>query len=135
MDKFKHLIFFDGDCPLCSRAVRFILTMDKDRVFAYAPLQGETAKEELPKEFLASSSLDTLVLLQNYGKENEKTLFRGQAILRILWLAGGSYALLGWMSYFPPFIFDGIYRLIAKNRYKIFKTKKEVDFSKGQYLP
>lgn len=118
----KHLIFFDGNCPLCHRAVRFVLHEDKNKIFGFAPLQGKTALRELTPE-LRKGNGDTMVLLQNYGADIETTLIRGKAAFRILWLLGGGWALLGSLSFLPSFLFDLVYRLIAKYRYKIFSPK------------
>ena len=35
------LVFYDGPCGLCSRAVRWLARRDRRRALAFAPLQGE----------------------------------------------------------------------------------------------
>src|SRR5262249_32383445 len=102
----RHVIFYDGECPLCNRAVRFLLQADKKRIFYFARLDGETAKKKLVSLRLNDPSLDTMVLLQNYQTDQEQLLIEGRGALRILWLLGGKYALLGWLSFLPPFLFD-----------------------------
>ncbi|NGX61559.1 MAG: hypothetical protein K940chlam9_01046 [Chlamydiae bacterium] len=119
----KHLLFYDGDCPLCNRAVRFVLGADTQNHFAFAPLHGETAQKELADLHTQHPDLDTLVLLQNYGSENEETLLEAKGALRICWLLGGWYAPLGLLSFLPGLLFDWGYRLIAKNRFKLFSKK------------
>lgn len=133
----KHIIFFDAECPLCQRAIRTLLQIDRESKFLFAPLKGKTAKRELSQLKLAHPNLDTLVLLQNYGKEDEKILIEGKAILRICWILGREYAPLGILSFFPSPLFDWMYRIVAKNRYKIFKSKEKIETSQfvNRFLP
>jgi len=118
--KSKHIVFFDGDCPLCNYAIRFILAKDKHKIFMFAPLQGKTAATELVEFYAQNRSLDTLVLIENYGKNEEKTLIEGKAILRICWHLKGIYSFIGWISFLPSFLFDIIYRVVARYRHKLF---------------
>ncbi len=118
-----YLIFFDDICPLCNKAVRFILKRDKKKCFYFAPLGGDTAKER------GVTQTKCLVLIHD-----EKRVKEGRAALRIFWLLGGAYTLIGWLSYLPPAPFDFVYRFIARSRYKVCKTSVELPFE-GRLLP
>lgn len=131
----KHVIFYDAECPLCNRAVRFILSADHAKKFYFAPLNGKTAEQKLSHLFLKNPELDTLVLLQNYETGDEKLLIEGRGALRILWLLGGKYAWLGWLSFLPPFLFDPFYRMVARHRYRLFTTKRTIPRSEDRFLP
>ena len=48
----KKIIFFDGYCGLCNFFVTTVIKLDKKRMFRYAPLQGELAKELLRAELI-----------------------------------------------------------------------------------
>lgn len=112
----KHLVFYDGECGLCDKAVQFILQHDKKAVFDFAPLQGETAREWLnppPKE-------DTVVLIEDYKYKGRKYI-QSQAAFRSLWLLGGGWTVPGLLSYLPPVLFDWGYELMARNRKSLFK--------------
>jgi predicted DCC family thiol-disulfide oxidoreductase YuxK len=92
--------------------VQFVLRHDEAENFAFAPLQGETAKRLL-KEVLRE---DSLVLVENF--ETKPAIYQlGQGAFRILWLLGGYWTLLGWISFLPPFLYNWGYRLIAKHRH------------------
>jgi len=133
----NHLIFYDGSCPLCHRAVRFILNQDKQTIFQFAPLKGKTAKRELKELFLEKPALDSLVLLQNYGTDKEKVRIEADAFFKILWLLQGKWIPLGFLSFLPACLFNPIYRLVAKYRYRLFKTPK-LDLGKtyaDRFLP
>ena len=57
----RCILFFDGVCGLCSRAVDFVLARDRRGLFQFAPLQGETARQLLPPAEI--SDLSSMVLL------------------------------------------------------------------------
>ena len=126
MQNMNHLIFYDGNCPLCNLTVRFLLRVDKKESFLFAPLEGETAAAELKEHPHLTQDLDTLVLLEHYSTPQQQLLYRGKAALRIAWYLGGVWRLLGWLSFLPSFPFDLIYRIIARNRYRIFKEREQL---------
>lgn len=115
----KHLLFYDGECGLCDHAVQFLLWADTDQKFVFAPLQGTTAAnllQHLPKE------IDSLVLVENFQGPDQKFYVLGKGALRICWLLGGAWKLLGSISFLPGFLYNWLYRLIARNRHLFFST-------------
>jgi predicted DCC family thiol-disulfide oxidoreductase YuxK len=112
----SHLVFYDGQCGLCDRIVNFILWADKEKKFVFAPLQGETAKRMVPEY---TDQLDTLVLIENW-KEDPKIWIMSHAAFRILWLLGGFWRLIGWKYMLPAWTTDWAYRLVARNRHRLF---------------
>lgn len=115
----KHLVFYDGTCGFCDQIVQILLVIDKRQLFAFAPLQGETAKSFLKN---IPSNTDSLILVENFTTSPKLFLY-GKAALRILWLLGLPWSLLGVISFLPSVLYDWIYRLIAKNRYKILGSQ------------
>jgi predicted DCC family thiol-disulfide oxidoreductase YuxK len=118
----KHLVFYDGQCGLCDHAVQFILRHDKQEIFGFAPLQGQTAKEKLIHLPDSVKNLDTVILIENFNTANEKTSVLGHAAFRILWLLRSYWVLIGWISFLPSFLYDWGYRLVARNRHLFFKS-------------
>lgn len=116
----KHLIFFDGECGLCDQVVQLVLKIDKQGLFLFAPLQGETAKRELKSLPAEYKQLDSLILIENYNTPKQKFYVLGQGAFRICWLLAGKWALLGWISFLPPFLYNWGYRLVARNRHRLF---------------
>lgn len=108
------IVFFDGVCGLCDRAVTAILAADRRGVFRFAPLQGETAARLLdPSE---TESLSTLVLLDERG-----TWRRSAAVVRILRGLGGFRRVLGTLLWLVPKpLRDLGYRGVAWQRYRLF---------------
>ncbi|MFN0064615.1 MAG: thiol-disulfide oxidoreductase DCC family protein [Chlamydiales bacterium] len=103
----NKIIFFEGECPLCHRAVLFILKRDRKKLFLFAPLGGKTALEKLPRPI----PQETLILL-----DGGKIYSEGKAIAKICWRLGGVYRLF---AYFPSWI----YRRIAKHRHHLFQDE------------
>ncbi|MCA9321393.1 MAG: DUF393 domain-containing protein, partial [Planctomycetes bacterium] len=74
------IVFFDGGCGLCHRAVRHALRHDRGRdQFRFAPLVGPTADEVLDEAFRRDPP-DSLVVVTPEGEH----LLRSSAVIRIL---------------------------------------------------
>lgn len=116
----QHLVFYDGSCGLCDHLVQFLLKNDTKGMFLFAPLQGSTAKALFKKNPEVYENLDTLVLVEDYQTDKQKMLFFGKAALRIAWLLGGVWTLVGWISFLPSPLYDWAYRLVARNRKRFF---------------
>lgn len=103
----------------------------------YAPLEGEFAKVQLQDRPDLLYALDTMVLLEHYRHPKGQLLLKGKALLRICWYLGGMWALLGLLSFLPTFPFDLLYRIIVKNRYRLFKFGKVSleESMKERFLP
>jgi predicted DCC family thiol-disulfide oxidoreductase YuxK len=119
-DRPSHLVFYDGACGLCDRVVQFVFKEDKKKLFAFAPLQGDTASQylkNLPPEIRFS---DSLILIENYRSPYPRVYILAKGALRIAWLLGWPWMLMGWLSFFPGWFFNWSYRLIANNRHRFF---------------
>jgi predicted DCC family thiol-disulfide oxidoreductase YuxK len=122
----KHLVFYDGTCGLCDHVVQFLLKADHKQQFLFAPLQGVTAAKVLKNLPDSAKGEDSLVLIENYQTEElhkePRYYIMGKAVLRICWLLGGGWLLLGWMFFLPQGLFNVMYRYVAKNRKRFFKN-------------
>ena len=132
----KNLVFYDGTCGFCDHIVQLLLSLDKNKQFIFAPLQGETAAEllkDLPEEY---KNEDSLVLIENYQEETRSYYVLGKAAFRIMWILGGILAIPGAVSFLPSFLYDWGYRLIAKNRHKLFSNSCHIptDDEKDRFL-
>lgn len=113
-DAVRTILFFDGVCGLCNRAVDFVLTRDKDGTVKFAPLQGDTARQLLTPEDLAD--LNTMVLWVG-----GKTYRKSAAAVRILWRLHWGWQATGTVLWLIPLPLRNLgYTLIAKNRYRFF---------------
>lgn len=116
----SHLVFYDGQCGFCDQVVHVLLKADKRRIFLFAPLQGKTAAlmlKDLPDEM---KGVDSLVLIEDYQLPTQRYYVLGKGALRIAWLLGGWWWLIGWISFLPAGLYNWAYRLVARNRHRIF---------------
>jgi predicted DCC family thiol-disulfide oxidoreductase YuxK len=114
----QDIIFFDGFCGLCNRTIDFVLREDRELLFLYSPLQGETFRS-IKRDYPETLNTDSIFVLRR-GPEKEPLLQKSEALIYIVdrlpryrWLAA-----IGRM--FPVPIRDSAYRLIAATRYRIW---------------
>jgi predicted DCC family thiol-disulfide oxidoreductase YuxK len=109
----RRIVFFDGVCNLCQRSVQFILPRDPGGKFLFASLQEGLANQLIPDVITSANGKGSIILWEE-GKVN----YRSTAVLRIAKKLSGLWPLLYVFILVPPFIRDGVYNLIAKNRYR-----------------
>lgn len=106
----KTILFFDGNCGLCNRSVKFVLRKEKNNELLFSALQSAFAKKNL-KENNVKENLDTMVLL-----EKGKFYLRSSAALRLTKYMKGLWPLMMIFIVVPPFIRNAVYNYVAKNR-------------------
>lgn len=111
----QPVIFFDGVCNLCNAAVQFIIRHDKAAVFKLAALQSAAATRLLVNLPADEAAVDSILLL-----ENGMVYSRSTAALRIAKRFTGGWKLLYVLIFVPKFIRDAVYKLVARNRYRIW---------------
>jgi|SRR5690606_17790836 len=112
----KKIVLFDGVCNLCNSSVNFIIERDKNDVFRFASLQSEIGKKLVSDRGLDPNELDSVILIEPgiaYYRKSSAALQIGRHL-------SGGYSLLKYFSLLPESFRDGIYNLVAKNRYKWF---------------
>lgn len=117
------MLFYDGHCGLCHRAVRFVLRHDRSGSrFRFAPLQGATFQSLVPAGAQAGLP-DSVVVLTQDGI----LLVRSNAFLHILRRLGGRWGTLASvLSVVPRPLRDVIYNLVARIRYRVFGTRLDL---------
>lgn len=132
---YEHLILYDHECPWCHKQVKNIIEMDVHKCFIFAPLEGETAKRILIGPHGWMRKANSIVLIENYDSTGRKFWVRSKAVLRIFWLNGNGWGLIGCLSFLPAKIGDVIYRYFAEHRHQ-FKLKMSKDPGpKERFLP
>ena len=135
-ENFKYLVFYDGQCGLCDRMVHFIIKHDKNKKFAFAPLQGETASHLLQRLPAETRFTDSLVLIENFRTGPAYIYIQSKAAFRIAWHLGWPWSLLGLFTLFPSWMFDWAYQLVARNRRSFFKDAPcIIPNQKDRFLP
>ncbi len=116
----RPLLLFDGVCNLCHSSVRWVLARDKRARFDFASLQSKVAREQLAKRWPAGKEPDSMVLVLE-----GKLLARSAAAIGIFRQLGLPWSLGAVFLVVPPFLRDGVYSWVARNRYRWF-GKREV---------
>ncbi len=118
----RNIVFYDGECGLCHNWVKFILPKDKNAVFHFSPIQGDTIKE-LVNEELRETLPDSIIVHTQDGELLTKT----SAVVSILKGVGGFWGSIGGViDIFPKAISDFVYDFIASIRKKIFASPKDL---------
>ena len=127
--KVNGLIVFDGFCVLCSSTVKFLLKIDKNKLLNFTTLRTDLSTDGREETGINPSQPDSVIYIEEGHVYTES-----EAIVRILSRIGGIWkpmaALLGFI---PRKWRDYLYRLIAKNRYRIFGQKKQCFIAPGKY--
>lgn len=134
------IVLFDGVCVFCNVWIDRLMRWDKHQRFRLLPLQSELAKKTWQEGFTqqrteaekpapnpagaeqgspAAQPLLDSVLLYDQGKWYSEST----AVLRMALLLGFPFSLLAVGFLFPPFVRNGMYRLIARNRYNWWGKK------------
>jgi predicted DCC family thiol-disulfide oxidoreductase YuxK len=118
----KRILFYDGDCGLCTNSVKFFMEEDREKLIQFAPLQGETARTCLPEALRDASQLSTVVLFrQKNDTDPAEIILRSNAIFTALFDIGGFWRIPGKIGrLIPNVISDTGYNFIARHRLQIF---------------
>ena len=112
----SHLVLYDGSCGFCNRSVQFILKNEEANTLFFASLQSETAQKLFDSLSINEPDLNTFYFYSN-GILHE----RSSAAIQVSKFLKKPYRFIGFFSWVPTFLRDGIYRTIAKNRHRLAK--------------
>ena len=106
---------------LCSSFVQYVLRHDDRMFFRFCPIQSNKANDLLNKAgYTDPVDLTTMLLITPTGVQTEST-----ASLTILCRLKGLSPLLGLGWLLPAIARDAIYRLVARNRIRVFGARTE----------
>ena len=112
------VVYFDGVCNLCNRAVDFIIRHDADARIRFASLQSSHGQAVLARLGLSLDELKTIVF------EQDGVLYvKSDAALKIAAVLDGPVSWFAWFLWIPRFLRDPLYMLISNNRYRWFGKK------------
>lgn len=110
-----RVLFFDGVCVMCNGLVERLLRADKDHLFRFASLQGETADAARKKHPEIPSELETMVYM-----EDDQVYMRSAGVFAAMKHMPYPWKALSWFRWLPKWLTDIGYSLVAKTRYRVF---------------
>jgi predicted DCC family thiol-disulfide oxidoreductase YuxK len=113
------IVLFDGVCNLCNATVQFLIKQDRKKKLRYASLQGAFGQKTLREFGLDATAPASFILLDGGQIHTHST-----GALRVLSHLGGYWRILSWLKIVPRFIRDGVYNIIARNRYRWFGKRE-----------
>lgn len=109
-------LYFDGECPLCCGAVRFLIRHDRRRQLRYGSLQGISGRKLLKNRGLGPGPGSSILLL-----DQDRLYTTSEALLRVCRYLDGAWPLLARvLRLIPRPLRDRVYRLVARYRYRWF---------------
>ena len=113
-----NIILFDGVCNLCGNSVSLLIKYDKNNIFRFAAMQTK-AGENIIQEYRILNDRKSIILIKQ-----GTVFYKSDAIIEIAKQITGWPSILKYGFLFPKFLRDGMYDLIAKNRYFLFGKKE-----------
>ena len=115
------ILFFDGNCPFCSKTVMKLAKLDVKNQFLFIANTSNVGKTLLQSEGLLPTSESTIIT-----KVGQKYYIKTKAIYQFL----SVIQRLPWMRFFmkitPLYISNQVYTIVAKNRLRIVKGACEI---------
>lgn len=124
----RPIIIFDGHCVFCSFWARLVLKYDRRGVFRLLPAQTALGTALYAHYGLDPHNYETNILI-----ENGRARFKADGSIRMTQLLGWPWNLALAFRVLPRVLADGLYDLVAKNRYRLFGRSDVCYIPGGDY--
>lgn len=128
-----NIVLFDGVCNFCNKWVDIMLQLDTGKKIRFCALQSPKGQLLSSRIGRASHELSSVVLIKSV--ENREIYIKSDAILKVteqfgfFWYVFSSIINLA----LPLFIRNGVYDMVAKNRYSIMGKRNQCRCADGNY--
>lgn len=116
MLKQKNTILFDSKCNLCSKSVKKVMKLDKNKIFKFISNNSDYGKELINEFNLNSITTETIILFTS----EKEFLIKSDAAISIITRLNIIFKIFNILQVIPKVIRDKVYDYVAKNRYKWF---------------
>ncbi len=113
------VMLYDGVCNVCNASVQWVIRHDPKAIFRFAALQSPIARELLKHTTIDPSQLNSVILI-----DGAHVLTASDALIAIARHLGPPWSLARVFLPLPRFIRNAVYRLIARNRYRVFGKRE-----------
>lgn len=116
----KRLVLYDGQCGLCDNTVQWLLQHDSAGVLHFAALDSPIAQRIVQRHPELPPNTDSVLFVEQDTATGERLSWRSAAIFRIMAVLPPPWRWARVFGWFPPFLGDIGYRLVAATRYRVF---------------
>lgn len=106
-----YVLIYDGECNLCSSFIRFVIRINKNPHLFITDFNSEWTKENISVD----PDVDSMIFIT----KDEKYLY-SDSIINLLTTANKFFCPLVLCKLVPRNLRDAVYRIIARNRRRIF---------------
>jgi predicted DCC family thiol-disulfide oxidoreductase YuxK len=110
---------FDGVCNFCSGTVRLVAAMDRRGAIRFAPTQSDVGLRLCALAGVDAADPSTFLFFDR-GEALEASEAMARLAARLAW----PWRWLRWLRLVPRPLRDGLYRLVARNRYRLFGRRR-----------
>ena len=129
-----NVVYFDGQCAVCTRSFQILLRLDRKNKLTFCLLQSESARQRLPEELLRVRPFSSMIF-----ETGNRILVGSAAALAVCSLLGGFAKLALILKVFPPGFREFCYKIFADNRYRWQGRRRSCfrpsDAMKSRFLP
>jgi predicted DCC family thiol-disulfide oxidoreductase YuxK len=115
----RPIVVFDAACLLCSAHAQFLLSHDRAGRFRLASIQSAAGAALCREHGLDPEDPESMILV-----EGDRALRGSDAILAIWRGLGMPWRLAATLRIVPRALRDPVYRLVARNRYRLFGRRE-----------
>jgi len=123
----RGLVLYDGVCVLCSGWFRFVARRDTGRRFMFTAIQSDHGRALAQKLGIDPDEPQTNAVLL----DGEVYLYSDSALAAMAVLPGWRWALA--FRAIPKPVRDALYRLVARNRYRILGRRIACDLGGAEF--
>lgn len=116
----KSIVIFDAHCILCSANAQFILRHDHEKNFLLASMQGEFGSQLYRQFGIDPEDPESLILVRG-----DEMIRDSDAVIAIYVGLGWPWRLVAVAKLIPSILRDPLYRMIARNRYRLFGKRDQ----------
>ena len=118
-DDLDGLLLFDGVCRFCSAWVKLVLLMDREGRIRFTPVQSPLGRELAERHGIDPDDPDTFLFF-----DGERGLDRSDAMAALFRRMPMPWRLLAGLRLLPRPLRDGLYGLVARNRYRLLGRRE-----------
>jgi predicted DCC family thiol-disulfide oxidoreductase YuxK len=116
------ILYYDGECGVCTRSVELVLRYDRRGTLRFASLRGEHGAALL-RRHPELTGVDSMFWVEPPGVGSERVLVRSEAVLQVARYLGGWWNLAVGLRIVPRLLRDAGYAWFARNRSRFAQAR------------